>query len=74
MIKDDDVRILATIAEMIKVDYVANEQNDPWIGSPFAWIKTRPSRQIGKIGEQLISGWCAAKGLDVGRSTDSDAD
>lgn len=74
MIKDNDVRILASIAEMLKPDYVTNEQSDPWIDSPFAWIKTRPSRQIGKIGEQLVSGWCAAKGLDVGRSTDSDAD
>jgi hypothetical protein len=48
--------------------------DDPWLGSPFAWIKTRPSRQVGSIGEQLVAGWFAAKGLDVLRTGDSDAD
>ncbi len=47
---------------------------DPWAGSPFAWIKTRPSRQVGAIGEQLVAGWCAARGLDVVRTGDSEAD
>jgi hypothetical protein len=36
-----------------------------WQGSPFAWIKTRPSRQIGAIGESLVAGWAATRGLDV---------
>lgn len=54
-------------------DYV-NPAEDPWAGSPFAWIKARPSRQVGKIGEQLVAGWAAAKGLDVTRAGDSDAD
>lgn len=51
-----------------------NPAADPWVGSPFAWIKTRPSRQVGSIGEQLVAGWFAAKGLDVVRTGDSDAD
>ncbi len=54
-------------------DYV-DPAKDPWIGSPFAWIRTRPSRQVGTIGEQLVAGWAAAKGLDVVRTGDSDAD
>lgn len=54
-------------------DYI-NPADDPWAGSPFAWIKTRPSRQVGKIGEQLVAGWAAAKGLDVVRTGDSEAD
>ncbi|MGB9593310.1 MAG: hypothetical protein ACPL7R_04125 [Anaerolineae bacterium] len=29
---------------------------------------------MGKIGEQLVAGWCAAKGLDVVASGDSEAD
>ena len=70
-ITDPDVQLLAGIATMLQVDY---PENDDWAGSPFAWIKQRPSRQVGKIGEQLVSGWCAAKGLSVGPSGDTEAD
>lgn len=55
-------------------DYPGHGPADPWQGSPFAWIRTRPSRQRGKIGEQLVAGWCAAKDLDVVRSPDAEAD
>lgn len=71
-IKNKDVQLLASIAAGLQPDYMGRDA--AWDGSPFAWIKTRPSRQIGKIGEQLIAGWCAAKGLNVSRSTSSDAD
>lgn len=64
---------LAAIASQLEAEY-ATADDDPWIGSPFAWIKTHPSRRIGKIGEQLVSSWCAAKGFDVVRSPDSQAD
>ena len=73
-ITDPEVKMLATIAETIKSDYLEDPESDPWRESPFAWIKTRPSRQVGKIGEQLIAGWCAAKGLDVCSSGDTEAD
>lgn len=73
-IKDPEVLMLATIAGTLKGDYVREGPDDPWAGSPFAWIRTRPSRQVGKIGEQLVAGWCAAKGLDVTRSSNSEAD
>ena len=73
-IKDPEVLLLATIAGTLKGDYVREGPDDPWAGSPFAWIRTRPSRQVGKIGEQLVAGWCAAKGLDVTRSSNSEAD
>lgn len=66
--------MLATIASTLKGDYVREGSNDPWVGSPFAWIRMRPSRQVGKIGEQLVAGWCAAKGFDVTSSGDSEAD
>lgn len=74
VISDPDVQMLAALASTLKVDYVREGSADPWAGSPFAWIKTRPSRQVGKIGEQLVAGWCAAKGLDVTASHDSEAD
>ena len=73
-IADPEVRLLSTIAETLKQDYVKDTTEDPWADSPFAWIKTKPSRQVGKIGEQLVAGWCAAKGLDVIGAGDSEAD
>lgn len=66
--------MLASIAGTLKADYVREESDDPWAGSPFEWIRRLPSRTVGKIGEQLVAGWCAAKGLDVTSSGDSEAD
>ena len=45
-----------------------------WLGSPFYWIKGRPSRQVGTIGEALVAGWAAAKGFEVQRPLSSDHD
>lgn len=73
-IKDPDVLMLASVASTLKGDYMRNASSDPWEGSPFAWIRCCPSRQVGKIGEQLVAGWCAARGLDVTASGDSEAD
>jgi hypothetical protein len=73
-IPDPEVQLLAAVAATLKQDYIREGAVDPWVNSPFAWIRTLKSRQIGKIGEQLVSGWCAAKGFDVTRSPDSDAD
>jgi len=73
-IKDREVLILASIAGTLKGDYVREGADDPWAGSPFGWVRTKPSRQVGKIGEQLVAGWSAAKGLDVVSSGDSEAD
>ena len=66
--------MLAAISESLKREYVEQEESQ-WKDSPFAWILARrSSRQRGKIGEQLIAGWCAARDLNVLRSTNSDAD
>lgn len=74
MAVDPDLALLVAIAATLKEDYVLVGALDPWAASPFAWIKTRPSRQRGRIGEQLVAGWCAAKGLDVTSTGDSEAD
>lgn len=73
-IADPEVQLLASIAATLKGDYIREGAVDPWADSPFLWIRTLPSRRVGKIGEQLVSGWCAAKGLDVTASKDSEAD
>lgn len=74
-ITDSEVRLLAAIATTLKSDYVREGAIDPWDGSPFQWIKrVGSSRRIGKIGEQLVAGWCAAKGLDVIKSPNAQAD
>lgn len=72
-IADAEVNLLASIAATLESEYSTDEA-DPWAGSPFEWIKGRPSRQVGAIGEKLVAGWCAAKDFDVVRSPDSDAD
>ena len=72
-IADPEVQALAAIAATLELDYQSSAE-DPWSGSPFKWIKTQPSRTVGAIGEALVAGWSAAKGFDVVRSTNSQAD
>lgn len=72
-IDDPEVQALAAIAGTIAPDY-ARLPDDPWNGSPFQWILGLPSRSRGAVGEALVAGWCAAKGFDVVRSPDSQAD
>lgn len=69
---DPEIDALAAIAGTLQMEYTVEELK--WSGSPFAWIKTRPSRQVGTIGERLVDGWLAARGFDVARSTDLEAD
>ena len=69
---DLEVESLATIAHSMRSDYP--DDDDRWQGSPFAWIKKRPSRQVGAIGERLVEEFFATQGFDVDRSPDSDAD
>jgi len=71
-IVDPEVALLASIASDLEPQYV--DDSAMWTGSPFQWIKTRPSRQVGAIGEKLIRHWCVAKGFEVSRSPDSEAD
>jgi hypothetical protein len=73
-IHDADVRMLAAFAATLEPDYIDLKEQEAWEGSPFAWIRSRPSRQKGKIGEQLVAGWCATKEFDVVKSPDAEAD
>ena len=72
IIRDPDVKILAAISQATNAQFTSEE--DEWELSPFGWIKTKPSRQVGKIGELMVAGWLATRGFNVSRSPDSDAD
>lgn len=69
---DPEARALANMATALEADYRGGD--DPWAGSPFAWIKTRPARQVGTIGEMLVEGWLRNNRFDVRRAPDSQAD
>lgn len=69
---DIESKLLGDLAEDLRPQY--EEADFMWVGSPFAWIKSRPSRQIGAIGEKLVSNWCKTKGFEIERTGDSDAD
>jgi len=66
--------MLASLAASIEPDYVGEKEQAMWRGSPFYWIKGRPSRQVGSIGEALVAGWAASKGFDVQKPLSSDHD
>lgn len=69
---DPHIREIVRITESLHKDY--SSLNLDWKESPFAWIKSLPSKTVGKIGEQIIERWCMAHNFDVRSSPDSDAD
>lgn len=73
-ISDSDVVLLASIAGTFKEDYARKDKELKWRGSPFNWIRVLPPSQKGKIGVQLIAGWCAARDLNVNRRESSAMD
>jgi hypothetical protein len=72
-IKDAETQLMANIAATLEQEYVVKRE-EVWKESPFEWLLKLPSRQRGKVGEQLVAGWAAARNFNVERSPDSDAD
>lgn len=73
-ISDPEVSYLASLAGALRPDFLGEKELAMWRDSPFYWIKGRPSRQIGSIGEALVAGWSAAKGFEVQKPTNSGHD
>ena len=71
-ITDPEVNFLAGIAATLEPDYA--EHKGEWLTSPFGWIRRQPPARKGKVLEQLVSGWCAAKGFDVTSALNRDCD
>lgn len=71
-IRDREVQALVARSAELEAEYTADD--GMWEGSPFGWIKQRPSRQVGAIGERLVAGWLQGRGHRVDRSPDSEAD
>ncbi len=63
---------IVQISNLIYEEYTG--ENFMWENSPFKWIKHRPSRSIGAIGEKIIASWLAMHNFNVTRSPDSNAD
>ena len=67
-----EYRELVSISQTLQREY--KDENKMWEGSPFEWIKYRPSRSIGAIGEKIVSSWLALHDFNIARSPDSEAD
>lgn len=65
---------LAVLSHELEKEYSDLEKQKVWKGSPFEWIVGKPSRQVGKIGELLVEGWCSKKGFHVSHTGDTEAD
>lgn len=70
--KTKEYQEIVQISNRLYKEY--EEENSAWENSPFKWIKQRPSRSIGAIGEKIIASWLAMYDFNITRSPDSDAD
>lgn len=69
---DTEVGKLIEIADRLSKVYKTDEK--AWEDSPFAWLKTLPSRKSGKAFENLVSDWCVGHNFAVSQSPNSEAD
>ena len=51
------------LADRVRPLFVA--EDDPWLASPYAWVKHLPSASRGRAGVALVERWARAAGLDV---------
>lgn len=53
---------------------ILSSEESPWVGSPFEWIMSLPSRSKGAIGERLAADFFEAAGYRVQRPVNSGHD
>ena len=70
--ESQEYRELVSISLALQREY--KDENRMWEGSPFEWIKYRPSRSIGAIGEKIVASWLALHDFNISRSPDTEAD
>lgn len=71
-IADREAQVLARVSQALQKEY--DQREKAWEGSPFAWIKHCPSRQIGTICERLVSRYLETRGFRIAKSPDTEAD
>lgn len=65
-------KLFLSINEKLRQEY--DQTSQAWKNSPFAWLKSQPSRRVGAIAERLVEMWLKEKGFDVKPSQNSDFD
>lgn len=60
--------------EAARNEFSATAGDDPWVDSPYKWLRELQSRTRGKAGEQIIASWLTTEGLTVARASSSNSD
>ncbi len=71
-VSDEHLRKFIEVTNNLSLKYA--ERLQPWVGSPFAWILTLPSRTRGAVGEQIVTDWLTSNGCSVARPPHSGCD
>lgn len=69
----DDLAQATALAAQLEAETVRSGA-DPWVDSPFRWIRSLAPRTKGKVGEQMSARLVAARGVVVGEPQSPDAD
>ncbi len=55
-------------------EVLVSKDANPWLGSPFEWLMSLPSRSRGAAGEAIAAAWLGLSGFAVGRPLNSGHD
>jgi hypothetical protein len=72
VVDNPDLVRFIQITDAVSKEYAATLEG--WLGSPFAWILTLPSRARGAAGEKIVDSWLTGNGFTVKRATHSGCD
>jgi site-specific DNA-methyltransferase (adenine-specific) len=66
-----DFVMLAATASSLQKDENKEKQSEVWKNSPFEWLLQQPARRKASLARQMITSWCASKGLSTDKSKES---